>query len=87
MVEVRGEGRGDVWHGEWLDVMTWPCHGGQVRWERVQRGCTDVQGCARVSGQSEVVRVGLGPLIFPAWAILHTLPARCLQKWPQETLF
>jgi hypothetical protein len=27
MVRVRGEGKDDGRHGEWHDVMTWPCHG------------------------------------------------------------
>jgi hypothetical protein len=50
MVGVRGEGRGDGKQSGWHEVMTWPCHGGQVRWERVHRGCSDANGGARVSG-------------------------------------
>ena len=84
---MRGEGRGDGRQGGWHEVMTWPCHGGQVRWERVQRGCSDAKGGARVSGMQRGVRVGLGPLVFPAWAIISSLPARCLWKWPQDILF
>ena len=71
------------WQGEHDKAMAWPLSEkgeGAVAW----RGWWGAEGG---SGDAEGAELGLSPLMEPAWAIVSSLPARCLWKWPQDILF